>query len=303
MKLLLRINHGSATFAFCLLSFALPGSSQVFTFTREQLIEYTAQNPYARFDDGRPKVPNELLAKCKDLSAEEVWAVLPGEKFRNQYEGNWQILHPERKLVGRAVTAQFMPFRPDVGDVLEAHARAQGLGHNANQRVIDSLQPGDVLVVDLFGKIEQGTIVGDNLATAIYAATKTGLVVDGAVRDLEGIYPIDMAVYFRGAHPTPIGNVMLTGVNVPVRIGNATVLPGDVVFGDREGIYFIPPHLVKKVLDKADETHIHDEWTKMKIMTGKYKSSEIYPSPSDPALKKEYEEYLKRRLGREPAKE
>jgi len=303
MKPLLRINHGSATFAFCLFSFALPCSSQVFSFTREQLIEYTAQNPYARFDDGRPKVPDELLAKCKGLSAEEVWAVLPGEKFRNQYEGNWQILHPERKLVGRAVTAQFMPFRPDVGDVLEAHARAQGLGHNANQRVIDSLQPGDVLVVDLFGKIEQGTIVGDNLATAIYAATKTGLVVDGAVRDLEGIYPIDLAVYFRGAHPTPIGNVMLTGVNVPVRIGNATVLPGDVVFGDREGIYFIPPHLLKKVLDKADETHIHDEWTKMKIMTGKYKSSEIYPSPSDPALKKEYEEYLKRRLGREAAKE
>jgi 4-hydroxy-4-methyl-2-oxoglutarate aldolase len=290
-------------FALCLLPFALPCSSQVFSFTREQMMEYTAQSPYARFEDGRPKVPDELLAKCKDLSAEEVWAVLPGEKFRNQYEGNWQILHPERKLVGRAVTAQFMPFRPDVGDVMEARARAQGLGHNANQRVIDSLRPGDVLVVDLFGKIEQGTIVGDNLATAIYAATKTGFVVDGAVRDLEGIYPIEMAVYFRGAHPTPIGNVMLTGVNVPVRIGNATVLPGDVVFGDREGIYFIPPHLVKKVLDRADETHIHDEWTKMKIMTGKYKSSDIYPSPSDPALKKEYEEYLRKRLGREPAKE
>jgi len=266
-------------------------------------MEYTAQNPYERFENGRPKVPDDLLAKCKDLSAEEVWAVLPGEKFRNQYEGNWQILHPERKLVGRAVTAQFMPYRPDVSDVVEARARAQGLGHNANQRVIDSLVSGDVLVVDLFGKIEQGTIVGDNLATAIYAATKTGFVVDGAVRDLEGIYPIDMAVYFRGAHPTPIGNIMLTGVNVPVRIGNATVMPGDVVFGDREGIYFIPPHLVKKVLDRADETHVHDEWTKMKLLTGKYKSSEIYPSPSDPALKKEYEEYLKKRLGREPSKE
>ena len=267
------------------------------------MIEYTAQNPYARFDDGRPKVPDELLAKCKDLSAEEVWAVLPGEKFRNQYEGNWQILHPDRKLVGRAVTAQFMPYRPDISDVVEARARAQGLGQNHNQRVIDSLQLGDVLVVDLFGKIEQGTIVGDNLATAIYAATKTGFVVDGAVRDLEGIYPIDMAVYFRGAHPTPIGNVMLTGVNVPVRIGSATVMPGDVVFGDREGIYFIPPQLLKKVLDRADETHIHDEWTKMKIMTGKYKSSEIYPSPSDPVLKKEYAEYVKQRLGREPSKE
>ncbi|HVP44986.1 MAG TPA: hypothetical protein VMT32_00335 [Bryobacteraceae bacterium] len=287
-------------FALCLLAFALPCSPQVFTFTREQMIEYTAKNPFPRFEDGRPKVPDELLEKCKGLSAEEVWAVLPGEKFRNQYEGNWQILHPERKLVGRAVTAQFMPYRPDVGDVAEAHALTKGLGHNANQRVIDTLQPGDVLVVDLFGKIENGTIVGDNLATAIYGETKTGFVVDGAIRDLEGIYPIDMAVYFRGAHPTPIGNVMLTGVNVPVRIGNATVMPGDVVFGDREGVYFIPPHLVKKVLDRADETHIHDEWTKMKLNTGKYKSSEIYPSPSDPALQKEYAEYVKKRLGREP---
>ncbi len=295
-------------FAFCLLPFAFPSAAQVFTFTKEQLIEYTQKNPFDRFEDGRPKVPDALLEKCKDLSAEEVWAVLPGAKYRNQYEGNWQILHPEKKLVGRAVTAQFMPYRPDVADVSEAHAQAHARGNgrerdNANQRVIDSLQPGDVLVVDLFGKIEDGTIVGDNLATAIYAETKTGLVVDGAVRDLEGIFPIGMPLYARGAHPTPIGNVMLTGVNVPIRIGNATVLPGDVVFGDREGVYFIPPQLVQKVLDKADITHIHDEWTKMKLLTGKYKSSEIYPSPTDPALKKEYQEYLEKKLGHKPGAE
>jgi 4-hydroxy-4-methyl-2-oxoglutarate aldolase len=283
------------------LPFALPSTAQVFTFTREQMIEYTAQNPFDRFEDGRPKVPEALIEKCKGLSAEEVWAVLPGEKFRNQYEGNWQILHPDKRLVGRAVTAQFMPYRPDVGEVAEAHARARGNGldrDSANQRVIDTLQPGDVLVVDLFGKIEQGTLVGDNLATAIFGFSKTGFVVDGAIRDLDGISEIDMTAYFRGVHPTPIGNVMLTGVNVPVRIGNATVMPGDVVFGDREGVYFIPPQLVKKVLDKADETHIHDEWTKMKLLTGKYKSGEIYPSPRDPALKKEYEEYLKKKLGK-----
>jgi regulator of RNase E activity RraA len=265
------------------------------------MIKYTADNPFERFEDGRPKAPDALLEKCKDLSAEEVWAVLPGAKFPNQYEGNWQIVHPEKKLVGRAVTAQFMPYRSDVNETAEKDALAKGLGRNNNQRIIDSLQPGDVLVVDLFGKIEGGTFVGDNLATAIHAATKTGgLVVDGAVRDLEGIFPIDMAVYIRGVHPTPIARnaVMLTAVNTPVRIGNATVMPGDIVFGDREGVYFIPPAQLKTVLDKADVTHIHDEWTKMKLLTGKYKSSEIYPSPSDPALKKEYEEYLKKKLGK-----
>ena len=278
-----------------------PLSAQVFTFNHDQMIKYTAKNPFERFEDGRPKAPDALLEKCKDLSAEEVWAVMPGAKFNNQYEGNWQILHPERKLVGRAVTAQFMPYRPDVDEIAEADAHAKGLGRSANQRVIDMLQPGDVLVVDLFGKVEGGTFVGDNLATAIFAATKTGgMVIDGAVRDLEGIYPLEMAAYFRGVHPTPIdrGRVMLTAYNTPVRIGNATVMPGDIVFGDREGVYFIPPALLKTVLDKADITHIHDEWTKKKFMTGKYKSSEIYPSPSDPALKKEYEEYLKQKLGK-----
>ena len=279
------------------LLFPLVAPAQVFTFTREDMLRYTAKNPFERFEDGRPKVPDAILEKVKGLSAEEVWAILPGAHFPNQYEGNWRILHPDRKLVGRAVTAQFMPMRPDVGDISEAEARAKGLGHNGNQRVIDTLKPGDVLVVDLFGKIEDGTLVGDNLATAIFAATGTGFVVDGAIRDLEGIQPIGMPVYCRGVHPTPIRNVMLTGINVPVRIGSATVMPGDVVFGDSEGVYFIPPELVKQVVDKADETHVHDEWTKAKLLTGKYKSSEIYPSPSDPALKKEYEDYKKQKLG------
>jgi regulator of RNase E activity RraA len=263
------------------------------------MIRYTAANPFERFADGRPKAPDALLEKARGLSSEEVFGGLPRDKFPNQYEGNWRLLHPGRKLVGRAVTAQFMPYRSDVADVSEADAKARGLGRNSNQRVIDMLQPGDVLVVDLFGKVENGTFVGDNLATAIHAATRTGgLVVDGAIRDLEGIFPIEMAAYFRGVHPTAIGNVMLTAVNTPVRIGNATVMPGDIVFGDREGIYFIPPQHLEAILKKADVTHIHDEWTKQKFMTGKYKSSELYPSPSDPALKKEYEEYLKQKLGK-----
>jgi regulator of RNase E activity RraA len=271
--------------------------AQVFTFTRDQMVQYTTKNPFDRFEDGRPKVPDALLEKLKDLSAEEVWAVLPRSDYPNQYEGNWQLLHPGKKLVGRAVTAQFMPTRPDVNDVIEANAKAKGIRAPQNQRLIDALRPGDVLVVDLFGKIENGTIVGDNLATAIFAATGgTGLVVDGAIRDLEGIEPLNMAAYFRGVHPTPIGNVMLTAINTPVRIGSATVMPGDAVFGDREGVYFIPPHLVGKVLDNAEEIHIHDEWSKAKLMTGKYKSSEIYPTPSDPALKKEYEEFRKKKL-------
>jgi regulator of RNase E activity RraA len=268
---------------------------QVFSLTREQLIELTANNPFDRFPDGRPKVPDELLKKFDDISAEEIWAVLPGKKFPNQYEGNFQILHPEKRLVGRAVTAQFMPTRPDIAEVGEKNAKASGV-RNTHQRVIDMLQTNDVAVFDLFGKEEGGTVTGDNLAMAIYSATKRGFVVDGSIRDLDGIFDIPMGLYYRHVHPTPIGNVTVTGVNIPVRIGGTTVLPGDVVFGDREGVYFVPPALVKEVLDKAEVTHIHDEWTKMKFETGKYKSSEIYPRPHDPALLKEYQDYLEKRM-------
>jgi 4-hydroxy-4-methyl-2-oxoglutarate aldolase len=269
--------------------------AQIFTLTPDQMIKYSAKNPFDRFADGRPRIPDTLLEKANGLSAEEIFAVLPEAKFPNQYEGNWTVLHPGRKLVGRAVTAQFMPYRPDIAEVAESEAKAKGLGQNANQRVIDMLQPGDVIVVDLFGKIDNGTFVGDNLATAIYSATKTGFVIDGGIRDLEGIFPIEIAAYFRGVHPSAIGNVMLTGVNVPVRIGGATVMPGDLVFGDREGVYFVPPHLVAEILEKAETTHIHDDWTKGKFLSGKYKSSELYPTPQDPVLKKEYEDYLKKK--------
>lgn len=271
--------------------------AQLFQFSKQQLIDFTVQNPFDRFADGRPRVPDDLIARAREISAEEVWAVLPGKGFNNQYADGFQVLHPGKKMVGRVFTAQFMPMRPDVDGVAQAKAKASGLPLLKNQTVMDMLQPGDVLVVDLFGKKVNGTIVGDNLFYYIMKATKgTGLVVDGSIRDLEGIATMDMPAYFRHADPTPIRDVMLTGINIPVRIGGVTVMPGDLVVGDREGLYFIPPHMVTAVLDNADHIHIHDEWTRKKFDEGKYKSSEIYSTPSDPALRKEYDEYLKKRL-------
>jgi 4-hydroxy-4-methyl-2-oxoglutarate aldolase len=286
-------------FAICLAGalVAPPLRAQLNTLTKEQMIEYTAQNPFERFPDGRPKVPDSFIERAKGISAEEVFAVLPGKGYRNQYEDGFEVLHPGKKMVGRAFTVQFMPTRPDVETVMNAKAKEKGIPPLRNQVAIDMLQPGDVLVVDLFGKKENGTMVGDNLFYYVMKATKGGgLIVDGAIRDLEGISEMDMPAYFRHTHPSAIGNVMLTGINVPVRIGNVTVMPGDLVVGDREGIYFIPPQYVQAVMDNADEVHVHDEWTRKKFDEGKYKSSEIYGSPKDPALQKEYKEYLAKRL-------
>src|SRR5246500_656948 len=294
------VRRTAATFGAALsISLVLGPSAhaQLFTFSKQDLIDYTAKSTFDRFSDGRPKVPDALIERARDLSSEEVWATLHEKGFRNQWADGFQVLHPGKTMVGRAFTVQFMPRREDVDEVAENKAKARGLASLMNQTAIDMLQPGDVLVVDLFGKKVDGTIVGDNLFYYVMKATNGGgLVVDGSIRDLDGISEIDMPGYFRTADPTPIGNVMLTGTHIPVRFGDTTVMPGDLVVGDREGIYFIPPQLVQEVLDRADEIHVHDEWTKKKFAEGKYKSSEIYSTPSDPKLKQEYQEYLKKRL-------
>ena len=287
-----------ATLLFCALAVtAGPARAQLVTFSKQDLVDYSAQSPFERFADGRPKVPDNLLQQARELSSEEVWAVLQEKGFNNQYADGFRILHPDKPMVGRAFTVQFMPQRPDLEHMANSKAKEHGLPNLTNQTAIDMLQPGDVLVVDIFGKKVGGTVVGDNLFFYVMTATKGGgLVVDGSIRDLNGISEIDMPAYFKDADPTPIDNVMLTGINVPIRIGGVTVMPGDLVVGDREGVYFIPPQFVKEVLDRADEIRIHDEWTKKKFAEGKYKSSEIYSTPKDPKLLQEYQEYLKRRL-------
>jgi regulator of RNase E activity RraA len=288
---------GLSLWIFAVLFAASPARAQLIDFPKQRLVEYSESNPFDRLADGRPKVPDNLLRQARELSAEEIWAVLEEKGYKNQYADGFRILHPDKPMVGRAFTVLFMPMRPDVERLAEAKAKERGTGPLHNQTAIDMLQPGDVLVVDLFGKKVGGTIVGDNLFYYVMTATKSGgLVVDGSIRDLNGISEIDMPAYFKDVDPTPIDNVMLTGINVPLRIGRAMVMPGDLVVGDREGVYFIPPHLVKEVLDRADEIRVHDEWTKKKFAEGKYKSSEIYSSPKDSKLKEEYQSYLKRRL-------
>ncbi len=284
------------------LSLTTPGKAQLWTWTKEQMLEYTKAWTGDRFPDGRPNVPDQWLERAKDTSAEEI--TIPtgrggGGGTYSQYEGDFRVLHPDMKMAGRAFTVMFMPNRPDLDSVITAKLRDRGIPTLNNQYVIDMLQPGDVLVVDLYGKHEGGTIVGDNLFYYIMKATNGGgLVVDGSFRDLDGIQDMRMPCYYRYAHPSALTpqTTTVAGVNVPVRIGNVTVMPGDLVMGDKEGVSFIPPSMAEGILDRADTLHIHDEWTRKKFDEGKYKSSEIYSSPKDPALQKEYTDYLAKRL-------
>jgi 4-hydroxy-4-methyl-2-oxoglutarate aldolase len=282
-----------------LISVVLPPdvAGQVQSLAPAELARFTPLNPYDRFPDGRPKVPDALVNTIREMGidVEEAWGLLRQKGFTNQYEANWKVLLPDKKLVGRAFTVQFMPTRPDVADAAQKVADGKGLGRLRNQTAIDMLQSGDVAVVDLFGKVEGGTFVGDKLAYYVQKTTGTGLVVDGALFYLSRIQKTGMPAYYRGTHPGSLTNVMLTGINVPIRIGDAIVMPGDVVLGDRDGILFIPPQLVEEVIESAKTQRLRDEWVKAKFDTGKYKSGEIYGRPSDPTLQKELEDFMKQR--------
>jgi 4-hydroxy-4-methyl-2-oxoglutarate aldolase len=272
--------------------------AQINNLTREELIGITAANPYERFPDGRPKVPETLLKQLDGMSSEEFLGV--GSRGSVHFVGGFQLLNPGKRLIGRAFTLQLMPLRTEVADPSAAAWKAKGntipLTHQA---ALDFLQPGDVLVVDAGGDVDAGGIIGNNLVYYIWKTTGAGFVIDGAIRDLEGAAPTGMPGYFRAAVPQYIQRLMVTGINVPVRIGKATVLPGDVVFGDREGVTFIPPGQIQRFVDSARITNIRDEWIKSKFDQGGYKSTDIYSRPRDPKLIQEYEEFLKKRLGAE----
>jgi regulator of RNase E activity RraA len=242
----------------------------------DKVAELTRLSAGERLPDGRPRVPDELLERMKLVTTEEAWSVLRRHGYHFQFEGNWLNLHPEQILVGRAVTAVFVPMRPDFHELVQERGLAEGRSGGQNTWVIETLVPNDVLVVDLFGKIKDGTFAGDNLSTAIHARAHTGFVVDGGIRDLQRILELpDFAVFTRGVDPSAIHDVTLAGVNVPVRIGQATVLPGDVVLGTPTGVLFIPAHLAAEVVEHSEDTRLRDRFGKGRIAAGTYTSSEI----------------------------
>lgn len=266
-----------ALIVISLAAFAPPGFAQLDLFTKAQREEFTREWKGERCADGRPKVSDEVLKRLRDVTAEEAWGVLRGAGYHNQFEGGWHVINPGPRLVGRVVTAVFMPERPDVnGVVKDAGKKEARIGEGENSWVIDTLQPGDVLVVDLFGKIKDGTFIGDNLGTSIFAKSGNGLIVDGSVRDESGISEIKgFQCWVRGVDPSALAGVMLMGINVPIRIGHVTVMPGDVVVSDPEGLTFIPPQLAEPVADSAELTHLRDDWGHQMLREGKYAPGQI----------------------------
>jgi regulator of RNase E activity RraA len=266
----------AATILAVLLAVMPLANGQLDLFSRDQRIEFTPEWHGDRFPDGRPNVPESVVSRLKDVTADEAWDVLQDAGYHNQFEGGWKVINPGQRLVGRVVTAVFMPRRPDVDSVIQANGKKENRIGDENSWIIDILKPGDVLVVDLFGKIRYGTIIGDNLATAIFAKSHNGLVVNGAIRDVTGIQEMSgFQCYVRGVDPSALENVMLTGINVPIRIGDVTVMPGDIAIGDPEGITFVPPQLAEKIANDTEMDHLIDEWGHTMLREAKYTPGQI----------------------------
>nr|WP_293833203.1 RraA family protein [uncultured Arsenicibacter sp.] len=244
--------------------------------TKEQILFYTAEWKGERMADGRPKVSDNLLKRLKNISLEEAWGIMRKDGYNSQFEGNWQIIRPEKPMVGRVLTAQYMPSRPDMEKPIKEKGKAEGRKGNTNSWPIDLLQENDVYVADGMGKIVWGTLIGDNLGNSIYAKSKTGVIFDGSVRDLEGLEEIEgFNGWVRGFDPSYIQDMTMTCINCPVRIGRAVAMPGDVVLAKKEGIIFIPAHLAEKVILESEFVSLQDKFGHQMLREGKYTPGQI----------------------------
>lgn len=273
--------------ALCSQAFA-----QQVALTREQLIALTPEWKGDRLPDGRPNVPDKILQRLKNISLEEAWGVLRNNGYNNQFEGDWMILKPDQVLVGRALTVQYLPKRNDLDDLIRAKGKAEGRIGNFNSWPIDMLKPGDVYVADSYGKIVDGTLIGDNLGNSIYARSKNGVIFFGSVRDSEGLEKIEgFNAWIKGYDPSYIQEMMLGGINVPIRIGRATVLPGDAVLAKKGGVVFVPAHLVEDVVLNAEFIALRDQFGHQRLREGKYTPGEIDTQWTD-TIKKDFLQWL-----------
>ena len=287
-----------SAFIFCSISL----SAQNVGSSPEYIKALTSEWKGERFPDGRPKVSDAILERLKKISIEEAWGVLRNKGYQNQFESDWQIINPDVPMTGRVVTAQYMPLRPD----LEKYIKAQGKIENRAQQgatnswPIDALVEGDVYVADSYGKIVDGTLIGDNLGNSIYSKSKRGVIFYGSVRDQEGLSEIKgFNGWIKGQDPSYIQQMSLVSINAPVRIGRAVVLPGDVVLAKKYGVIFIPAHLVEDLVITSEVTALRDEFGHLRLREGKYKPGQIDSQWTD-EIKKDFMNWLNNYPGKLP---
>ncbi len=285
----MKLNKSMILIGLFILGFGFMGAQ---TISKEQMIFLTSEWKGERFSDGRPRVADDILERFKSVTIEEAWGVLRNEGYHNQFEGGWKPLHDDVPVVGRALTVQYVPNRPDVSDQIKKKGKEDGRIGNPNSWPIDMLKIGDVYVADAFGKIVDGTLIGDNLGNAIYAKSKSGVVFNSSSRDMEGLSEIEgFNAFVRDWHPSFLTEVMLLSINTPIRMGAVTVLPGDIVLAKKEGVMFIPAHLAEKVVVTSEVVRLRDLFGISRLKEGRYTPGQIDNKWSD-EIEKDFSKWL-----------
>jgi regulator of RNase E activity RraA len=286
----MKFNVPIAAIVICLtLTSSLPAQ----TISKEELIFLTSEWKGERFPDGRPKIPDNLLQRAKKIYIDDAWTVLKNEGYLNQFEGNWKTVN-DTIITGRAVTAMYMPSRPDVEKNIKDRGAKQGRKGNTNSWPIETLTKGDLYVADAFGKISGGPIMGATLANSIYSKSGNGVVFDGSARDLLEIQNIKgFNAFVRDFHPSFTEDMVLMGLNTAIRIGNVMVLPGDLVIAQKEGVLFVPAHMAEQVVSTAEFVIRKDQFGFEMVRTGRYTTGEIDSQWTD-AIKTEFLKWLEK---------
>jgi regulator of RNase E activity RraA len=275
----------------CIASFLHAQQVQV-TPTPDQIKAMTPGWKGERLADGRPKASDRLLERLRNISLEEAWGYLRNKGYQNQFEGDWTIIRPDSVMTGRVVTAQYMPMRPDYDSLIKAKGKGEKRIGNTNSWPIDVLQNGDVYVADSYGKIVDGTLIGDNLGNAIYAHSHRGVIFYGSVRDIEGLEDINgFNGWVKGYDPSYIQQMMLAGINLPIRIGRATVLPGDVVLAKKGGVVFIPAQYLEDLVLNSEFVELRDAFGHQRLREGKYTPGQIDQQWTDD-IKKDFLQWI-----------
>lgn len=270
------------------------------TIPKEELIYLTSDWKGERFPDGRPRIPDELIERAKKVGIEEAWTILNNEGYHCQFDGGWKMIHDNVPIVGRALTAAYMPSRPDLEKKIIDRGRKEGRKGNTNAWAIDMLSKGDVYVADGFGKIAEGTMIGDNLGNSIFAKSGNGVIFNASSRDLDGLRQIEgFNAFVRDWDPSYLKDVVLTGLNTPIRIGRAIVMPGDLVLAKSEGVIFIPAHLAEKVILTAEFISLRDTFGIQMLKEGVYSTGEIDNQWTD-KIKEAFLKWLDKNPGKIP---
>ncbi len=210
-----------------------------------------------------PVLPDDLRSLFSRASTATIWTQLYRRGFRSLFMRDVRPLRADQRLVGRARTLRYLPAREDLLQQLEREPE-----QNPQRLAIEAIEPGDVLVIEARGETGAG-VLGDILAARVVARGGVGIVTDGAFRDTPGIAALPLAAYARGSHAGLSQSLhVAVAWDVPIACGGVTVLPGDVIVGDGEGVMVVPRAVAAEVAEAAAEQELLEAFLLERVRSG-----------------------------------